>query len=224
LPYNPLKDFKPVSLVGAAPMVMVVNATLPVHSLPDLVKLSREPGRNLNYSSPGTGTPTDIGIEAFKHKSGANIQQVSFKSGADAMNALLGNQVHVTLVTFAIVRAHVKAGTVRPLAVMGPSRIGEMPDLPTFTEAKMPIPDDQADQWFKGVWFGMLAPAGTPQAIVDRLSSLIAQAIRRPDVAERMRALGYDSVGSTPGEFGQMLTAHAERWPAIINRAGITAP
>ena len=214
VPYDPVKDFAPITLLGIAPTVLVVNKDLPAKDLAGLITLAKAKPGELAYASGGNGTPPHINGELFKSLAGVNLLHVPFKGGGPALADLAAGRVHVMLDTAASAMSHVRAGRLRPLAISAPKRSPEYPDLPTFAEAGLPGYDTNA-------WYSMHAPAGTPAQIVRRLNAELVAILREPDIVNRFRQLSTDPVGNSPEEFSAFVKSELDKYARVIKAAGI---
>ncbi|MGZ9014701.1 MAG: tripartite tricarboxylate transporter substrate-binding protein, partial [Burkholderiales bacterium] len=211
-----LRDFAAVSLFSASPNVLVVNSAVPVTSVAQLVALARAKPGALNYSSAGSGTTQHLTGELFKLRTGTNIVHVPYKGTAPSLTALLGGEVEMTFANIPAISAHVKANRLRALANAGPKRSDQLPEVPTMREAGI-----------KGVevvvWYGLLAPAGTPREVINVLASSIAKAARSPDTRQRLIDQGAEPVGNSPEEFSKMFREELTRWAEVVKVSGARA-
>jgi tripartite-type tricarboxylate transporter receptor subunit TctC len=214
VPYDAVRDFAPITLLGVAPTVLVVNHDLPAKSLQELVSLAKSKPGTLAYASGGNGTPPHINAEVFKSVAGVDLLHVAYKGGGPALVDLIAGRVHVMLDTAASAMPHVRSGKLRALALSAPKRSAEYPDLPTFGEAGLP-------QYETNAWYSMHAPAGTPGAIVGRLNRELVAILKDPDIVARFKQLSTDPVGNSPEEFGAFVKAELEKYARIIKAAGI---
>src|SRR5687768_4341661 len=212
VPYDPVKDFAPITLLGIAPTVLVVNSDLPARNLAELIKLAKT--KELAYASGGNGTPPHINAEVFKSVAGVDLLHVAYKGGGPALVDLMAGRVHVMLDTAASAMPHVRAGKLRALAISAPKRSAEYPDLPTFAEAGLPQYDTNA-------WYSMHAPAGTPADVVRRLNAELVAILRDPDILARFKQLSTDPVGNSPEEFAAFVRTELDKYARIIKAAGI---
>lgn len=216
LSFDPLRDFAPITLVAGVPHVLVVNPSLPVKNVRELIALAkREPGK-LNYASAGVGSPFHLAAELFKLLSGTNIVHVPYQGGGPAVTALLGNQVQLTFANMVAVLPQVRAGKLRALGVTSAQRSPGAPDIPTIAESGLPGYDFSS-------WFGFFAPAGTPREIVARLNREIVATLKRDAISQKLTAQGADIVGSSAEEFSRYVAAETEKWGKVIRQAGIKA-
>jgi len=212
--YDPVRDFAPVTLAVSAPNVVIVQPSIPVKSIRELIALAKAQPGKLNYSSGGIGASSHLAAELFKSMAGVAIVNVNYKGTGPALNALIANEVQVMFVNPAIASPHIKSERVRALAVasLGPSPL--MPDLPTVAAAGLPGFESVVLQ-------GMFAPAGTPPARVTLLSREIAKVLNRPDVKERHFNTGVETVASTPEELVARIKSEMAKWGKVIKDAGI---
>jgi tripartite-type tricarboxylate transporter receptor subunit TctC len=214
VPYDPVKDFAPITLLGIAPTVLVVNSDLPAQSLSELIAAAKARPASLAYASGGNGTPPHINAEVFKSVAGVDLLHVAYKGGGPALTDLIAGRVHVMLDTAASAMPHVRAGKLRALAISAPRRSGEYPELPTFAEAGLPQYDTNA-------WYSMHAPAGTSAEIVRRLNGELVTILKDPDIRARFKQLSTDPVGNSPEEFAAFVKAELDKYARIIKAAGI---
>jgi tripartite-type tricarboxylate transporter receptor subunit TctC len=212
VPYDPVRDFAPITLLGIAPTVLVVNADLPAKNLAELIGLAK--ARQLAYASGGNGTPPHINAEVFKAVAGVELLHVAYKGGGPALVDLIAGRVHVMLDTAASAMPHVRSGKLRALALSAPKRSAEYPELPTFAEAGMPQYDTNA-------WYSMHAPAGTANEIVRRLNAELVAILKDPDILARFKQLSTEPVGNSPEEFAAFVKTELEKYARIIKAAGI---
>jgi len=214
LDYDPIKSFAPIAMLTASPQVLVVHPALPVRSMQALVVYAKANPGKINFASPGSGTQPHILGELFRLRAGVDILHIPYRGAAAAITDLLAGQVQMYFETTTVLLAHIAAGTIRPLAALSAARSPQLPDVPTAIEGGFPTM--QAT-----LWSGMLAPAGTPPAIVDKLNAAINEVLRSPDVQATLKKLGAESKGGTPQEFAQFLASEVQRWAGIIAAAGI---
>jgi tripartite-type tricarboxylate transporter receptor subunit TctC len=216
LPFNPLSDFAPVSLVATVPLLVVVHPSLPVNDIQELIRLAKMKPGELNYASGGLGTANHVGGELFKYMANVQIVHVPYKGGGPALADVAGGHVPLFFGTMTSTRDLVKAGRLRALATTGATRSPGAPELPTVAESGVPGYEVSA-------WYGVLAPAGTPRPIVNRLSADLARMLRVPDVREALLANGTDPVGSTPEEFARHLRNEIDKWAKVVQASGLHA-
>ena len=215
IPYDPVKDFEPVSLVASAPLLVVVHPSLPVTSIRQLIALAKAKPGQLNYASNGVGSSTHLATEMFKMMTGTKMVHVPYKGLSAATTDLLSGQVQVMFSSAVAMMPQVKAGRLRAIAMTGAKRSPAIPDVPTVAEAG--VPDYEA-----GSWYGICAPAGTARPIVDQLSREIAVAVKSPDVIERLALEGVIPVGSTPQKFGAYIKRELAHVRDVVKASGAT--
>src|SRR5262245_17057157 len=214
LPYDPIKDFAPISLVAQAPFLLLTHPALPVRSVKDLLALARAKPGMLDCGSAGHGSSTHMAFELFKALSGAKITHIPYKGTGPALIDGIAGQVHMLFGNVLSTMSHVKAGRLRALAVTTGKRSTVLPELPTIAESGVPGYEDTT-------WFGMIAPAGTPPAIVNRLNAELIKAARSAEVVERLAPDGGEPVGNSPEQFAQLINAEIARWRKVVKSAGI---
>ena len=214
LPYDPLKDFAPVTLVSSMPYVLVVHPSLPVKSMQELLALARAKPGQLNFASPGNGTTTHLATELLKMLAKIDVVHVPYKGVAPALTDLLAGQVQFMSGDLSSVLPQVKAGRLRALAVTGEKRSSFVPELPTIAESGVP-------GYAASGWFGVLAPAATPRGIITRLNAVIVKGIRGAEAHQRLAALGGDVVANTPAEFAAYIRADLAKWSKLIKVIGL---
>ena len=214
LPYDPLKDFTPVSLVVQAPFLLLVHPSLPVKSVKDLLALARAKPGGLDSASAGQGSSTHMAFELFRTMAGVKITHIPYKGTGPALVDALAGQVHMLFGNVLSSLVHAKSGRLRALAVTTARRSKVLPDLPTLDEAGV-------RGYENSTWFGVVAPAGTPPAIVARLNAELNKASQAPEIIERIAPDGGEPVGSTPGEFGAHIAREIARWRTVVKEAGI---
>jgi tripartite-type tricarboxylate transporter receptor subunit TctC len=212
VPYDPVKDFAPITLLGIAPTVLVVPADLPAKALQEFINLAKK--QQLAYASGGNGTPPHINAEVFKSVAGIDLLHVAYKGGGPALVDLMAGRVQAMLDTAASAMPHVRSGKLRALAISAPRRSPELPDLPTFAEAGLPQYDTNA-------WYSMHAPAGTSPDIVRRLNAELVAILKDPEILARFKQLATDPVGNSPEEFAAFVRAELDKYARIIKAAGI---
>jgi tripartite-type tricarboxylate transporter receptor subunit TctC len=212
--YDPVRDFAPITQAASLPNVLVVHPSLPVKSVAELIALARrEPGR-IAYASAGIGTSPQMSVELLKSLAGIDMLHVPYKGTGPGMIDVLAGQVKVMTPNVLTALPYIKSGRLRALAVTSAKRSEALPDVPTLAEAG--VPGYEAVQWY-----GVLAPAGTPREIVERLHVEIAKALRAGDVRERLAADGAEPVGSSPDEFAAFIRAEIAKWAKVAKAAGI---
>ena len=213
-PYDSLKDFQPITLVARVPFMLVVHPSVQATSVKDLVALAKAKPGALNFASFGQGTSNHLVGEAFRAATGTNMVHVPYKGSAPAMADLLGGQVQMTFDSAPVVLPQVRAGRLRALAIAAPKRSALASEVPTMDEAGVP-------KFYGGTWFGVLAPARTPAAVVERLHREIANILRAPDLAQGFNERGFEPVGNSPSEFRAFIESESRRWLKVAQDAGI---
>ena len=214
LPYDPVRDFAPVALVGSTPYILVVNANVPANSLPELLAAARAKPGVLNYGSYGSGSSNHLATELFRALSGADIVHVPYKGGAPALAGLLAGEVQMMFDVFTTSGPQIRAGKLKLLGVGAARRSTLAPDAPTLAEAGL-------DGYEASTFFGLFAPPATPRAIVDRLNAEVNRAIRAPDVRERFTAVGAEPGGGTPEVLGITVTAEVAKWTKLVRERNL---
>ena len=216
LPYDPVKDFAPISVLASVPNVLIVHPSVPAKTVAELVALAKAKPGSLNYASPGNGSIPHLAAELFKRMAGVDIVHIPFNGVAPASNAILAGEVQIFFAQSSAALPQWRAGKVVALGVATPNRIAAAPDLPTIAEQGFPGFDATS-------WYALVAPAGTPLAVIDRLHAEIVRALAEPDVRERIAGLGAEPVGNSPAEFAAMQRAEAARWTRVAKEANIHA-
>lgn len=213
VPYDPIKDFAPVSYVASAPSVLLLHPSVPARSLKELVALAKARPGTLNCASPGSGTAQHFATELFKLAAGVDITHVPYTGGA-MMAPLIGGHVQTGFISVPAAQPHVASGALRAIAITSLKRSPAMPDVPTFDESG--YRNFEVDHMQ-----GLLVPAGTPRRIVERLSGEVRRAIDDPDVKKRLHFLGFEPVGNTPDEFAGQIRAQLVKWEKLVKQARI---
>jgi tripartite-type tricarboxylate transporter receptor subunit TctC len=213
LPFDTEKAFAPISLLAASQLVLVVNPSLPVDSVEDLIAYAKSHPRTLHYAAGGVGGPTQLAFVLFKITTGAEIIRVPFDGGAAALDAVASDKAQVMLAPLVAALPMVQDGRLRALAVSGAHRAAAAPELPTIAET---LPGFTAV-----VWFGVLAPAGTPATVITRLSAAFDQIVHEPDTEKQFAALGGEPVGGSPATLAALIRAEIPKWIRVAKEAGI---
>lgn len=216
LPYDTVKDFAPVVHTVMAPILFSVPAASPATTVKEYLALAKSDPQAATVCSPGNGSGPHLALEQLAATSGVPLVHIPYKGDAPAVNDLLGARVGACMNAFATPLPHVKAGKLRALAVVSTRRMPQLPDVPTFSEASYPAVDAYA-------WFGLLAPAGTPKDIVERLNAEMNQILKLPETIERFTVLGALPLGGTPAAFDQFIRADLEKWNRIVKELNIKA-
>jgi tripartite-type tricarboxylate transporter receptor subunit TctC len=214
LPYDAVKDFSAVSLVASTPNVLVVRLSLPVKTVADLIKLARAKPGQLNFGSGGSGTMTHLSGELLKVMTGIQMTHVAYKGAPLAVVDVMAGQIQMAIGALPGALPQIRAGQVRAIAVTTTKRSPSAPDIPTVAESGVPGYDASN-------WYGVLAPATTPAAVVTRLNSEIAHALNDADVADSLRRQGLEPLPSTPDEFARYLKSEITKWTKVIRAAGL---
>jgi tripartite-type tricarboxylate transporter receptor subunit TctC len=214
LPYDPLRDFTPISLVATIPFAMIVHPSVPAKSVQEFVALARAKPGSLNYSSAGNGTSNHLAGELLKSMAGIDIVHIPYKGSAPALNDLLAGQVSLMFDLVLTAAPHIKSGAVRGLAVTSAKRSSALPDLPTVAESGVPGYEVSA-------WFGIFAPAGVSQPVVQRLNAEFIKALEQPDLRQRLASQGAEPLSSTPSEFSAYLRSEIDKWAKVVKASGM---
>src|SRR5581483_2756745 len=214
LPYDPLKDFEPISMVGVFPLVLVVNPSVPARSVRELVAYARKNPGKLNYSAGSTSF--QVATEMFKQMTGTDIRHIPYKGSAASINAVLAGDVQLTIVDTPPLAGHLQSDRLRALAVTSAKRAPGLPDLQTLAEAGVPGYD-------MSLWIGLFAPAGTPRPIVAKLSAEVARIVRLPDVRDKLVGMGVDPLGNSPEQVAEWIRAELARSRPVVRAANIKA-
>jgi tripartite-type tricarboxylate transporter receptor subunit TctC len=216
LPFDALRDFVPISVFSESPNVLVVNTKLPVTNVKELIALAKkEPGK-LNYSSAGVGTTQHLSAELLKLRTASFIVHIPYKGTSPSLTSLIAGEVDLSFANIPAIQAFVKQGRLRALATTGTKRDPQLPDVPTMNEAGVAGVDVT-------VWYGLLAPAGTPREIVQALAQATTRATRDAELRRRMLEQGADPVGSSPEEFAKLLREEVARWAEVVKVSGAKA-
>lgn len=214
-PYDAEKDFAPVSLLVVVPNVLVVNPQLPAKTVGELLALLKANPDKYSYASSGNGTPLHLSGLLFNSMTGVNMQHVPYKGAGPALNDVIGNQVPIMFDNLPSSSGHIKAGTLRALAVTTSQRAPSFPDIPTMAEAGIPGYETYT-------WNALFAPKGTPKPVVDRLNAAAKAALATPAVADRMKEFSASIVASTPEQLGDHVKAELAKWAPIVKSANVT--
>ncbi len=214
LPYDTEKDFLPVSLLSQIPYVLTVHPSVPARSVRELIAIARAKPGTLNYASAGNATGSHLGTEAFNYATGIRMVHIPYGSGGRPIVSTLAGETAVFLATLSSGIPHFKTGKLVALGISTLTRDPILPDLPTIAEAGVP-------GYEISEWTGLIAPAGTPAAVIARLHEEFARAVAQPDVRERLSGVGARAVGSTPDALGAHIRSELARWPKVVAAAGI---
>ena len=214
LPYDPIRDFAPITHVANVPNVLVVSPQLPVASVKELVAYAKARPGQLNYASSGIGTIVHLNAELFRMLTGVDMVHVPYKGTALAIPDVANGSIAMLFDSLASVQPHIRSGKVKPLALNAQQRSALLPEVPTFPEAGLAAFD-------RYTWFGMFAPAGTPKDIVARVQTDVVAALRAADLRERFASVGAEPVGSTPEQFVERILSDTTRWAEVIRAANV---
>ena len=213
LPYDPVKSFEPIGIAGRTSLILLANKDVPVSDVKQFVAMVKAAPDKYSYGSYGAGTTSQFAGEMFFHAAGLKIQHVPYKGSSPAMVDLMGGQIDLYMSSVPTLLGHVRNGKLKVIAITSAQRSAQLPDVPTLAESG-----------FKGfeavTWFGVLAPAGTPAAIVAQLNKAINQALKQPDVADKLRSEGGDILGGTSEQFAALLRTEVPRWSKIVKDSG----
>jgi len=213
LPYDPLNDLVPISLLNTNPLILLVNPAVKANSVPELIALAKASPDGLNYSSSGIGGLMYFSAELFRSKTGSKLTHVPYRGGAPATAAVIAGEVQLVFTNMSDAVGQLEGGKVRALAVTTSKRSASAPSIPTLAEQG--IADYHTESWN-----GLFAPKGTPQAIVDRLAQVAAAMAKDPAVQQQMAKFGSDAVSNTPQEFAAMLKRDTQMWAAVVKQIG----
>jgi tripartite-type tricarboxylate transporter receptor subunit TctC len=214
LAYDPVRDFTPISLLTNSGIALAVNSSVPVSTMKEFVAYAKARPGTLNYASAGGGTSSQLSGELFNQMTGAKLVHIPYKGAGFALTAVVMGETHAAFLSTTTASGQVKAGKLRALAVMSPQRFPAAPDIPSITEAGFPGMESS-------VWFGLLAPAGTPKSIIDRINRDVVDCLKMPEARDALLAQGAEPVPTTPQEFDTFLKAEIRKWGRVIKDAGI---
>ena len=216
LPYDPLKDFAPINLAINLPIVLVVHPSVKAVNLKEMLAIARaEPGR-LNYASAGNGGISHLAGEMLRDMASVNITHIPYKGGAPGLADTIAGNTQMMFVSVPTAQPHIRANKVRAIAVTGPSRARALPEVPTMAEAGLP-------GYSSDSWGGMLAPAGTPREIIERLHREIGEVLKTTETRDRLTQMGFEVVGAGPAEFQSFLQTEVVKWTKVVRSAGVKA-
>jgi tripartite-type tricarboxylate transporter receptor subunit TctC len=214
LPYDPLKDFVPISMVGSFPLVLAVNPSVPARSVQELVAYAKANPGKLNYSAGSTAF--QVATEMFKQMTGIDVRHIPYKGSAASITAVIAGDVQMTIVDTPPLVPQIKGGRVRALAVTSAKRAGAMPDLPTIAESGVP-------GYEMVLWIGVFAPAGTPREIADKLNAEVVRIVNLPDIREKLDGMGVDPLGNSSEQVAEWIRREIARFGPVVKAAGIKA-
>ena len=207
-------DLAPISLVGVSPQVLLVHPSVPAHNIAELIAWVKASPGKYSYAHAGVGTPGFLAGEMFKQAFGLDLVAVSFNGGAPAMTSTIGGHIPMLYTSISTAGGYIKQGSVRPLVVTGARRSPSLPDVPSLAEAGAPNQESE-------IILGLLAPSGTPREIIDRLQQEIVRVLAMAQIHERLAALGFEPIGSSPEVFADRIRTEIEKWAKVIHAAGL---
>lgn len=215
IPYDSIKSFEPVSLIGGTPLILVVHPSLPVKSVKELIVLAKAQPGKLNYASAGSGGPTHLTMELIKSQLGLNIVHVPYKGNVAAITSVVTGETDMMITTILTPLPHMKNGRLRGLAVTTAKRQPAVPDIPTLAETAIPGFDASG-------WYGILAPAGTPRSVIAKLNAVIVEMMNSPEVRASFTKQGLEVFGSTPEQFSEKIRSEMVKWGKIVRQTRAT--
>lgn len=213
VPYDPIRDFAPITIAATAPNILIVNPNVPAKSLAELIALAKQRPGALSYGTPGIGTSPHLCMELLKYMAGIDIQHVPYRGTAAAVTDVMSGQIQAAFATALTAKPQVDAGRVRALAVSGPRRVDALPNVPPVAET---VAGYEAMQWY-----GLLAPAGVPGAVLDKLNAQALVALRSKEMKDRLASDGAEPLGSTAAEFAAFLRRELDKWSKVATAARI---
>ncbi|TFI46674.1 tripartite tricarboxylate transporter substrate binding protein [Diaphorobacter sp. DS2] len=216
LPFDPVKDFAPLSRVATVPNLLVAHPSQPFKTVKEMIAYAKANPGKITFGSPGSGASPHVSGELFKSMTGTDMLHVPYKGSAPAMTDLLGGQTSVMFDNMPSAIQHVRSGKLRPIAVTTAKRSPELPDVPTIAEAG--VPGYEATSWF-----GMFAPAGTPKPVLDKLHAALIKVLNQADVKKKIAEQGGDVVAETPAQFAAFIQAESVKWGKVVKESGATA-
>ena len=215
LPYDPEKDFVPITITAGTSQLLVVNPSLPAQNVKELIALAKQKPGELNYGSSGAGGSLHLAMELFKSMAGIDLTHIAYKGGPPAALDLIAGRINMMFFNTPAALNYVKSGKLRALGVSTAKRSPQLPDVPTIAEAGVPGYD-------VSVWFGLVAPRGTPAGIVEKTYRDIARVLALPDVRQSLQALGADPIAATPQEMARRTKTESQQWARVVTRARIS--
>ena len=217
LPFDPIKDFAPISEFASLPLILVVHPSLPATNLKEFIAMAKSKAGGWDYASSGVGTSPHLAAEMFKSMAGVDMVHVPYKGNAEAMNAFLGGHIKIYFALVPAVLQHIKAGSLRPIAVTTEQRLPYLPDVPTIAESGFPGYEISS-------WQGVFAPGGTPRDVVGKINGEVVRLLSVPEVRARISLEGADPVGSSPDAFAERVKSEIAKWTKVARSAGIAGP
>jgi tripartite-type tricarboxylate transporter receptor subunit TctC len=217
LPFDPIKDFAPISEFASLPLILVVHPSLPATNLKEFIAMAKSKAGGWDYASSGVGTSPHLAAEMFKSMAGVDMVHVPYKGNAEAMNAFLGGHIKIYFALVPAVLQHVKAGSLRAIAVTTEQRLPYLPDVPTIAESGFPGYEISS-------WQGVFAPGGTPRDVVGKINGEVVRLLSVPEVRARISLEGADPVGSSPDAFAERVKSEIAKWTKVARSAGIAGP
>ena len=214
-PYNPVKDFAPVSLVANAPEILVVHPSVPATTIKELVALATSRPHRLNHASAGTGTIGHLTAELFKVVTGTKITHVPYKGTGDAIREVLGGQVQMVIGAPGAVMQHIRSGKLRAIGAATRQRLPELKEIPTFAESGYPAIEASN-------WYAILATAGTPNTVINKLNREIVRSMQLPEIKEMILRQGYEAMSSTPEALGSLIRNDLAKWSRVVKETGMS--
>ena len=214
LPYDVLKDFTYVSLLSVAPLAMFVNPSVPVNNVKELIAYAKANPGKLNFASSGIGAGAHLTMELFKLRTGISMQHIPYKGTAGIVQDLLGGQVNLCFDVVGPYMQHVRTGRIKAIVVTAKSRMAAAPEVPTMAEAGVP-------DFVTGTWAGLVAPAGTPKEIINRISLEVQKILHDPAMREKLAQQGYEAVGNTPEEYEAFMREEVAKWARVVKETGV---
>lgn len=213
LKYDPVKDFAPITLISTIPLVMLVNPTLPVNTLPELIQYAKAQKNGLTMASPGNGTPQHLAGELFKSKTGTPLTHVPYKGDTPMLTDLIGGQVQVAFVTLSAALPYINSGKLKPIALAHPKRVDAIPAVPTMGEAGLP-------DFSAATWFGIYGPGTMSDTMRQKIAADIQKIVAEPAMSQRLRDMGGEVNNSTPEDFQKVINAEVKNWSEAVRLSG----